>query len=222
MCGRFAQTAKFAKIMKDFDIAEINRIVEEVQAKYNCAPGQEASVITADNGFKTLDRFGWGITRVKRDGGSLQLINIRYETYTARPSPRAQRCIIPVDGFYEWQASGRVKQPFYFHRSDDSLLALAGLYEPTDSDSNERRFAVVTVPAIGEVARIHERMPFILSQEACTEWLAGNDIADYFELYASDPAIALVSHPVSPEMNSPAFDAPKCVEPFNKHELFDD
>ena len=208
--------------MSEFDIAEINKIIEEVQAKFNCAPGQQATVITATDGFKTLDRFGWGITRVKKDGTLLQLINIRFETYEARPSRRAQRCIIPIDGFYEWRKDARTKQPFYFHHSQNELLALAGLYELTDADEHEHRFAIVTIPAHGAVAEIHDRMPFIIPREYHADWLSGADCLEIIEEVSDYVTKIVVSHPVSPIVNSPANDSPVCIEPFKPHTLFGD
>lgn len=217
MCGRFAQTVKYEKIMKDFDIHEITAIVEEIQAKYNCAPGQKAMVITERKGQKILDYLGWGISHIVKNGTSISLINIRIESFLERPSPNAERCVIPIDGFYEWEKGGKKPQPYFFCYYNREPMLLAGLYE---KDSNDSRFAIVTTPAKGKIAHIHHRMPYILSKEDADAWLAGGNSYNSSKTSSPDDDNAIEYFKVSNIVNSVANETPECCQPYKERTLF--
>lgn len=217
MCGRFAQTIQYEKIMRDFDVQEITAIVEEIQAKYNCAPGQKAMIVTSQNGQRILDYLGWGMSRVLKDGKAVQLINIRMESYKEKPSYNAIRCCIPIDGFYEWKKYEKKSTPYFFSRKDREPLILAGLCE---KNAGKMQFAIITIPAAGVVADIHHRMPCMLSKNHADAWLNGEDAGFFSTKAIHDAEYDIDCYQVADMVNSVANDAPQCCEPFIDRTLF--
>ncbi len=218
MCGRFAQTIRYEKVMRDFDVHEITAIVEEIQAKYNCAPGQRAMVVSSQKGQRILEYLGWGITRIVKDEKTVQLINIRMESYREKPSVHALRCVIPVDGFYEWHKSGKKSQPYYFYRRDGQPIVLAGLCEKSSLSTS--RFAIVTIPACGVIAAIHHRMPCVLPQELTQAWLTGDSTDTIVHAATLSSIDTIVCHQVSDAVNNVHNDSPACCEQYAVRTLF--
>ena len=156
-----------------------------------------------------------------------RLINARSETVAEKPSFRSayrrRRCLIPADGFYEWQRLGKIRQPWLFGLRDGAPFALAGLWErwtvPEGAELTGslaelgagdpvETCTILTTAANETVAPVHGRMPVILPRDACDPWLAGEDVS--LAPFAAD---AMTAHPVSTRVNRPANDDPRCVEP---------
>jgi len=146
-------------------------------------------------------------------------INARAETLRERPLFRGaiarSRCIIPADGFYEWQRipGRKTKQPVYIRRDDRALVGFAGLYSVgTDGRAS---CAIITTEPNALVARIHDRMPAILDPAAESLWLdpALTDPVAVLECLRPCPADLLVAYPVSPRVSSPREDGPSLIEP---------
>ena len=142
-------------------------------------------------GARHLDALCWGLVPAwaKDISGAARMINARAETLAEKPAYRAafgkRRCIIPADGFYEWQVNGKAKQPFAVTMADAAPMPLAGLWEGfrAADGSIYRGFTIITVPATPRLAALHERMPAILPPSAWAAWL-GEDPASPAELHA--------------------------------------
>ena len=134
----------------------------------------------------------WGLVPFWAKDPSIgnRMINARMETVTEKPAFRRafakRRCLLPADGYYEWYATEQrtkagkpLKQPFYIHPADGSVMAMAGLYEiwrdPTRDDDDPERFrwtcTVLTTTAEDAVGHIHDRMPLLVEPERRAEWL---------------------------------------------------
>ena len=160
-----------------------------------------------------------------------RLINARAETVSTKPAFRRafarRRCLLPADGFYEWQAAGdgprARKQPYFIHRADGSVLAFAGIYElwrdqtmpDGDPDAWLWTAAIITTRAQDEVGRIHDRMPMVIEPARWADWLDPGqaDEAALHALLAPAVSSGLTSYPVSTEVNSVRHNGPQLIEP---------
>jgi putative SOS response-associated peptidase YedK len=139
------------------------------QPHANVGPGQQHWTIRGRSDRAILDRGLWGFV-----GPSKLVFNARAESIDTRPMFRSafeqRRCLIPADGFFEWERRDGQRLPWWFHRDDGGLLLFAAIYDPPKQDEPPR-FSVITVPAAGELARIHDRMPALIPSEQVMPWL---------------------------------------------------
>jgi putative SOS response-associated peptidase YedK len=165
----------------------------------------------------------WGLVpSFARDaGGAARRINARAETVAGLPSFRAalsrRRCLVPADGWYEWarQDDGG-RQPYFLTPADGSLLAFAGLYEIWgDAGSRLLTCAIVTTAAVGELVRVHDRMPLVLPPEAWAGWLdpARSHPGPLLAPPAPDLVDRLELRPVGPAVGNVANDGPQLIAP---------
>jgi len=115
------------------------------------------------------------------------------------------RCLVPADGFYEWQGGRGERRPLWFHDPAGQILSFAGLAAERDG---ELAFVILTTAADGIVAEVHDRMPAVLAAEAAQAWLSRGDAA----LLAPAPD-GFVARPVSTKVNVVANDGPELLEP---------
>ena len=184
MCGRFIQSCSSEEAAELFDLEEIP---EDLPPRYNIAPTQLAAVVRNED-VRRLRMLRWGLIPNGAPDPSIgnRLINARAETAGVRPSFRdafrARRCLIPVDGFFEWERLGRRRQPWLFRMREGGPFALAGLFERwrpppgfPDAAGSEHleTFTILTTEANRVVGRIHDRMPVIVSPAAFGDWLGG-------------------------------------------------
>jgi putative SOS response-associated peptidase YedK len=146
------------------------------QPHSNIGPGQQHWTVRGRGGRAILDRGLWGFAIAdKPDKPGKLVFNARAESIDTRPMFRAaferRRCLIPADGFFEWERVGNQRLPWWFHRDDSQLLLFAAVFDPPERPDHPARFSVITVPAEGEVARIHDRMPAILEPQDVMAWL---------------------------------------------------
>ena len=150
-----------------------------------------------------------------------RLINARAETVGEKPAFRAalrrRRCLIAADGFYEWQRAGARKQPYFIRLRDDRPFAFAGLWESWEgADHSALETCTILTTDANEVMRpIHDRMPVILAPDDYARWLdpaieSPAPLAGLLRPYAADD---LTASAVSPHVNSPAHEDPRCIEP---------
>jgi len=137
---------------------------------------------------------------------------------TFREAYRKRRCIVPVDGFFEWKAINgqRAKQPYAIAMKDGKPFGIAGLWENwKDPTSGEwtRTFVIITTEANELVAEIHDRMPLILSPSDFGRWLS--DEPDPRDLMKVFPAEPMRMWPISTRVNKPENDDPAIVEPID-------
>jgi putative SOS response-associated peptidase YedK len=217
MCGRFTQRHPAAKLKKEFGVEE----VLEIEARYNIAPTQSILGIRQMPDGREISFLKWGLipSWAKDSSMGARLINARSETVTEKPSFREafkrRRCIIPADGFYEWQRTGGRKQPYFFHMQDDRPFGFAGLWDRWKGEDGEviESCTILTTEA-NEVLRIvHDRMPVILHPETYELWL-DDDVrkADLRkELLRPFPASEMSSYPVGTLINNPRNQGEKLV-----------
>jgi putative SOS response-associated peptidase YedK len=214
--------------------------------RYNIAPTQEVLVVRNDpaDGRRRADMMRWGLTPSwstgPKAGSGPPMINARSETLAEKPmfrsAVRRRRCLIPVDGFYEWQQSasgaGGKKQPYFIHRPDDGPFAFAGLWESWtqgksgEASRQESRAAdvdasltiesctIVTTEANETLRDLHERMPVVLAPCDYQKWLDSKveDPAALKYLLAPCDNEELVAEPVGTHVNKVANNDPRCVE----------
>ncbi|MEB3355929.1 MAG: SOS response-associated peptidase [Synechococcales bacterium] len=225
MCGRFTLTQSGERLAKAFQLATVPKL----EPRYNIAPSQPVAAIVVDGpaSERHLTHFQWGLipSWAKDPKMGQRLINARAETVTEKPSFRnafrRRRCLIPADGFYEWQPQEQGKQPFYFCLSDDRgdrpPFAFAGLWEHWQgADGSEiESCTILTTQASEAVQPIHQRMPVILKPEDYGPWLnVGSQSPESLQaLLKPYPASDLLSYPVGLSVNSPKHDSPDCIQP---------
>lgn len=237
MCGRFAMTTDPARLALELDaIDETGSAAAAFAPRYNVAPSTEIAAVVDREDHRRIRLMRWGLlpgwVKAGPNGApqvKTQLINARAETLTTSPAYRSaaahKRCLIPMDGYYEWQAHasdagggprrGR-KTPFYFHRTDGRPLLVAGLWSAWRSDPDVDPLltcTVVTTDAVGGFAAVHDRMPLVLAENDWDRWLDPAAPAPA-ELLAGPPDIdRLAMREVSTLVNKVGNDGPELVEP---------
>jgi putative SOS response-associated peptidase YedK len=252
MCGRFVSARKRLELLEEFGI-ERDRVADgpepEPDQDYNVAPTRRIFAVMErrprderderdkrdEQGppARELHVVRWGLIPSWAKDASLggKMINARAETVAVKPAFRRaftkRRCIIPADGYYEWQAvteqGKQRKQPYYIYRKDGGALAFAGIYElwrdeavPAD---HERAWlwtaAIITTQATDDVGQIHDRMPMVIAPDHWADWL-NPDNSEPGQLQATMlPAMAggLTSHPVSTAVNFVRNNGPELITP---------
>lgn len=171
--------------------------------RYNVAPSQPVLVLRTPH---RLELLRWGIHR--RDRKPLQ-INMRVESI-ARTASRQRRCVVPVNGFYEWRDGDR--QPFVIREATGHPIALGAIWSTSTTKDGEviESVCVLTCPPRPPIAAIHDRMPLTIPREALERWLRpGADVSDLLTPRESH----FVAAPVSSYVNSPKNDDPRCIAP---------
>jgi putative SOS response-associated peptidase YedK len=205
-----------------FDISAVK--CDPVQSSYNIAPAQDVLAV-AYYGERILTRFFWGITpRIGKETAKPPLlINARFETIVEKPSFREsykfRRCLIPADGFYEWEKAGAKKQPWFFTVQLNQPFAFAGIWEKRreKDDSIKNTFAIITTAAVVPISKIHNRMPVILDKNAYESWLnpEENDPKILKEIIKEGAISDLNGYPVSRRVNAVSNNDPSCIKPVN-------
>ena len=178
MCGRFALNVTPAEMEKLFGYDERPNF----PPRDNIAPTDPIAVVTFENGKRHFRLMRWGLLPawLKEPDGFPTLFNARGETIETKPAFRAayrrRRCLIPVDGWYEWKEEGGRKQPYYIHLADPGIAGLAGLWEEWISPDGSpiESFAVITTDANEDAAKVHDRMPVIIEAAQFPLWLEGD------------------------------------------------
>jgi len=186
MCGRVALYTPPAKLARFLDAALAAGIDPEGRPSWNIGPQRSLFAVTEDDHRRTLDHYRWGLlpSWAKDPSISNKLFNARSETVTEKPSFRSafakRPCVIPVDGFYEWDhRDGKGRQPHFFTRHDGTPMLLAGLVEqwrnPADPDAPiVRTCTVITTTPSDDIEGVHDRMPVILTMANVAPWLDTN------------------------------------------------
>jgi putative SOS response-associated peptidase YedK len=226
MCGRFVSLSDPDELAERFGVDEVR--TDALPRRFNVAPSTDVYAILESEERRRLGTLRWGFvphwaTKLK---GTRQPINARVETVaTSKMFASAferRRCLIPADGFYEWQArgEGRPKQPFHLADPARAPLAFAGIWtvwrDPQQPDA-ESLFstAIITTAARGEMEHIHERMPVILPERLWSPWLTATpERAPHLrDAVAALGAPRLVATPIGTLVNSVRNDGPELLEP---------
>jgi putative SOS response-associated peptidase YedK len=212
MCGRVIQSSgplRYA-IVDGLDVRDSR--LPNYPRRWNGAPSQEFLVIRHNHktGERSLDPLKWGLipSWCTDPKGGRKPINAKSETVDRLPTFREayskRRCILPVDGFYEWQATTHGKQPYAIAMKDRTPFGIAALWENwKDPSTGEwvRTFVILTTPSNELVARIHDRMPAILNPVDYSRWLGTEP--DPRDLLAPFPSDLMAMWPISKRVNSP-------------------
>lgn len=221
MCGRVTVRATAEEIQQQFGL---NLVLAKLERpRFNLAPSQELPVVIND-GRRELDLYRWGLIPSWAKDPKLgnKLSNARAETLAQKPSFRTalkrRRCLIIIDGFYEWLREGKVKRPHFFRRRDGKPFALAGLWEewrPPDSPEVVRSCTIITTGPNALMAQIHDRMPVILAPETFATWLtpAELDAARLAPLWVPASPEDFERYEVSTVVNNARNEVPACVDP---------
>jgi putative SOS response-associated peptidase YedK len=226
MCGRFALMTPTEQLAMQFNVPEtaVGSLPPSVP-RYNIAPTQPvAAVRLAENGQRELTFFHWGLipSWAKDVKIGSRMINARSETVAEKPSFRTafkrRRCLIPADGFYEWQKQANGKQPMFIRPADgeERPFALAGLWEIWhDPDGGALQSCTILTTTPNELmADIHNRMPVIVEPEDYDLWLNPEpDPEQGLHLLRPYPAEKMTAYPVSTIVNNPRNETPECIQP---------
>ncbi|MCB8940821.1 MAG: SOS response-associated peptidase [Ardenticatenaceae bacterium] len=225
MCGRFALMTPTEQLALLFDLPEtaVAALPPSVP-RYNIAPTQPVAAIRLDtNGQRDFTFFHWGLIPSWSKDPTIgsRMINARSETVTEKPSFRTafkrRRCLIPADGFYEWQKLGSGKQPMFIRPAgEERPFALAGLWELwSDPDGGTLQSCTILTTSPNELmAPIHNRMPVIIEPEDFDLWLNPEpDPEQGLHLLRPYPAEKMAAYPVSTVVNNPRNDMPDCIQP---------
>lgn len=219
MCGRLVQATAIKKLAVMLHI--LQRL--ELPPRFNVAPSLPLAVVRAAHETGVLE---WALPRwglvphwAKEINTGYKMINAKAETVHEKPAYRGplryHRCIIPADGFYEWRAEGKRKQPYYLRARDDGPLLLAGLWDRWNSpDGALETCTILTTAAQAPITDLHDRMPVMLDLDSSRRWLDPKlqDTAGILKLLAYAAADVDI-YPVSPRVNSAANDDEQLITP---------
>jgi Uncharacterized conserved protein len=220
VCGRYTSARPLRDLAERFLVEEVR--TRELPPSYNIAPTDVVYGVATHHGTRLLDSFSWGLIPAwtRNPAAETCPINARAETLTARPLFREaftrRRCLLPAEGFYEWQARpGRRKQPYFIRPRDGDLLAFAGLWGTWHgADEVLRTCAIVTTQANQVVGQLHTRMPVIVPPEHWDRWLdPDQEPARLRPLLIPAPETLLEVHPVSTKVNSVRNNEPELIRP---------
>ncbi len=181
MCGRYASARSRNQLMEAFKIEEPHA-AEVSRQDYNLAPTKKAPAVLATSPVdadpvRELRLLRWGLIPSWAKDGKKGINNARAETVHEKPTFKkafaGRRCLLPVDGFYEWFQVDGEKQPFFLRPNDGSVLALAGIYElwKDSEEESDLRFTLITTQASDAMGHVHDRMPMVIDAQNWDTWL---------------------------------------------------
>lgn len=221
MCGRFTLFEPDKILAREFGVSDF----PPGSPRYNIAPSQPvAAVRAAPAGTgRELALLRWCLipSWSKDPATGNRLINARAETAREKPSFRnafrRHRCLIPANGFYEWQRRERGKQPYFVRMRDGRLFAFAGLWDRWENPGKDviETCTILTTTANAILAPIHDRMPVILPAGEYDRWLDPSlkDPGSLAPLLVPFPPEEMLAFPVSPRVNAPSTDDEGCIAP---------
>lgn len=212
MCGRYV-----LKILPDGErlwLWKDSRVSIDRYESYNIAPTDDVPVLRMLDAERRVDLLRWGLVPYFARGvpPSYSTINATIEKLETAPAwrgpwSRSQRCLMPANGFYEWQAlDAKTKQPYYITAADQEVFAFAAVWDRSVADDGTfiESCALVTMPANDFMARIHNtkrRQPFIVRAEDREAWLTGS--IEEARAVLQRPDENLRAHPVGKAVGSP-------------------
>lgn len=213
MCGRYVL----------YDIEALNSSYPlpadyAIEPNYNVAPTQTMPVITQEG----VELMRWGLIPkwAKDEKIGQRLINARSETIFDKPVWRSvitrRRCLVPANGFYEWQKQDDGKQPYYIYVKDQSLFMFAGVWESWEHAGREwRTYSILTTVPNSEMSDVHDRMPVILHKDNHAQWLAADTRQDIEPLLMPYEHGGLDMFEVSKEVNVTRTNDNRLITPIN-------
>jgi putative SOS response-associated peptidase YedK len=224
MCGRFTLITPAEVVAEQFQLIE----APSLSPRYNVAPTQPVAAVrpSPGNGGRELVLLRWGLVPfwAKDPAIGSRMINARSETVAQKPAFRAafrrRRCLVPADGFYEWQRQEQGKQPFYIRLGDEKPFAFAGLWEHWEGpdETTIESCTLLTTEPNDLIRLLHNRMPVILAPSDYDLWLdPGVQEAELLQpLLRPYPSENMIAYPISTWVNSPRNEGPQCIEPLSE------
>jgi putative SOS response-associated peptidase YedK len=224
MCGRFVITSPPEAVRQVFGYVD----QPNFPPRFNVAPTQPIPVVIIDNGVRHFRLMRWGLLPawVKDPRNFTLLINARGETVVQKPAfknaIRRRRCLIPADGYYEWQTSGQSRRPYFIQHRKAGPIGLAGLAETWIGPNGEEMdtAAIVTAPASPELAGLHHRVPVTIAPEDFQRWLdcSAEDAEAVMALLRAPDEGEFVWHEVSTRVNHVTNDDAQLLLPITAEE----
>jgi putative SOS response-associated peptidase YedK len=221
MCGRYTITDPDQAQAAVAEILDDPTPIPDLPPRFNAAPTQSLPIV-ANRTTRALELARWGLVPswAKDLAIGNKMINARSESLAEKPAFREalarRRCLVPADGFFEWQKAGKQKQPYFIHQEARRPFAFAGLWDrwKQPDDTWLISFTIVTCRPNEVVAALHDRMPVVVAPADWERWLSRDPmpaeaLADIFA--PPDPA-GWEAEPVGAFVNKPSFDGPECVE----------
>ena len=200
-----------------------NDMIGELEPRYNIAPTIPIPVLL-NNGNYLYAHFGY-LPSWAKNRKSMN-INARsesiFEKMTFRDSFKSRRCIIPINGFFEWEVEDKKKTPYFVSDTKNEYLAVAGIWDEWfDTELNMKivTVALITCDANEKLSQIHHRMPIILEKKDFDVWLSNSSIKELNKLFKIYPNKKLDLHEVTSNVNKVLFDEKTCIEKIEKEEV---
>ncbi len=220
MCGRFAVFSDIEEIANELHISSEQ---PHAMQRYNIIPSQNAQIIHNNETGISIDEMKWGLipSWAKDPSIGSRMINARIETLSNKPSYRSslkkRRCLIPINGYYEWELlPSKKKQPYFISLFSKKMMTLAGLWASWQNTNGEnvKTFTIITTPAVFPVSSIHDRMPAALFDEYRLKWLDGTlDTNEMMEILSDEHKAEYSLTPISTDVNNPMNDYPELLLP---------
>jgi putative SOS response-associated peptidase YedK len=222
MCGRYRLSRR--KQIVEAHFSSVSR-EEDWNPRYNIAPTQLVPVIRQNpkQPIRELSLLRWGLipSWMKDSFGAATMINARSETAGTKPAFRdalkSRRCLIPADGFYEWQRVGKTKQPYCFEVGNAQMFAFAGIWDRWKDPSGKwvKTCSILTTTPNAVTSAVHDRMPVILDPDSYDIWLdpGMRDVTTASELLKPYDAQLMRCYPISTRINHVANDDNECSRP---------
>jgi len=203
------------------DIARILELFNLPQqaARFNIAPTEELLLFRRKGSQYDACLAHWGLqpSWIKNSARDVSLFNARAESADTKPVFHEaffqRRCLIPVDGFYEWETRGKKKIPYHYTMKDARPYAFAGLYETSPDDPGKLSCTILTTESNELIRPLHDRMPVILPEDRYKNWL-DPDEQDAQALKAMlrpfDPS-KMMARKVNPYVNKSGNEGPQCL-----------
>jgi putative SOS response-associated peptidase YedK len=223
MCGRYALKGKEGRIMRQFELYEIPRLIR----RFNIAPSQAVPIVRlTPEGQRECVLVRWGLlpSWAKEPKIDYSTINARAETVATKPAFRnafrRRRCLVPASGYFEWAArpGSKTKQPYFISLREGELFAFAGLSEHWEREGTVIESCTIIVTEANDLTRpIHDRMPVILGERDYALWLSadGRQVEHLQSLLKPFPSELMQAYRVSTAVNNPRNDDEKCIEPIS-------
>lgn len=223
MCGRFAMSGDLDFYAQYYGVDDV--ATEPVAQSWNVAPTDESYVVAVHDGRRALGRMRWGLVPHWAEDARTIHINARAETIADKAAFKRDflrhRCLVPADGFYEWEPPDRGRTPHWVYRADGHPMSFAGIWgswrDPATGEW-QRRFSIVTTGARGAIRSVHDRMPVVLPADVWEPWLdrSLDDAETLLGLLRTIDEDLIMEHTVSSRVNSVRNNGPDLREPIRE------
>lgn len=222
MCGRATLTKKPKELAARFQLTfepALRESLQQLLPTYNIAPTHLHPVVINEHG-RQLHLFKWGLipSWAKQASIGSRMINARIETITEKPAFRAihkRRCLVPLDGFYEWKKEGKNKTPYRIILKEETIFCVAGIWEKWVNEKGMvvPSFSILTQAPNALMEDIHQRMPAILTPEQESLWLDHElPTKEVLSMISPYPASLMEAYPVSSRVGKVANNDASLIE----------